>query len=355
MADFDQRDDLNRMNDMDEEIWDLLSLYLDGETTPSETQKVEALIASDARYAREFSLMQRGSQCLQAAPQFEPPTALRTAILAQTIYRPTFAMRVRDILRAMAPHRAVYGFVGAATFAAITFMAVRPAMQPLAVTSGSSVAVKPSTGDTTEKKVAFVPKQHSAKAEDMAFGEDVKADFVKLEFAILQNAKKKPVTQVSLRKAEVAIVTPQVKKEAPKRQEVKSGSTIQLALKFGTTPKVPSAHSRTSVFETPYTKKPMMDIENQRPSDSKPVEQVADARTSDPEANSTSAIGEAKITEKTPAPVVHVRYARVPTLPDFKSSREMRREENERNLGYSPAVLEGMKRQQPTIAFSTRF
>jgi hypothetical protein len=96
-------------------VWDLLSVYADGETTSDETAMVEAHIAVCADCTCDLAFMQSTTVTLNGIEEIEPPASLRSAILAATVDRPAFPERFREALRrALSPAPARYGAVAAA-------------------------------------------------------------------------------------------------------------------------------------------------------------------------------------------------------------------------------------------------
>lgn len=80
--------------DADDLMWELLSLYADGEASPEEAAQVEQMLRHDAEYARAYSFMRQTSSVVRAIVEVEPPAFLREAILAKTSHRLTFAQRL---------------------------------------------------------------------------------------------------------------------------------------------------------------------------------------------------------------------------------------------------------------------
>jgi hypothetical protein len=102
-----------------DEVWDLLSVYADGEATPDETAMVENHIAVCADCARDLKFMQSTAIVLQEAPEVEPPADLREAIFAATINRPTLQERfAAAVRRTLSPVSVRYGAVATAGAAA---------------------------------------------------------------------------------------------------------------------------------------------------------------------------------------------------------------------------------------------
>lgn len=102
-----------------EKVWDLLSLYADGEATPAEASIVEAHIAVCADCARDLQYMRETHEVLSEAPEVEPPVNLREAILAATVYRPSLPQRiVLGARKVLGPAPVRYGVLATAGAAA---------------------------------------------------------------------------------------------------------------------------------------------------------------------------------------------------------------------------------------------
>lgn len=131
----------------DERLWDLLSAYADGETTPEESALVEAHLRSDAAYARDFAFLQGASRHVMLMGEVEPPTALRDAIFAATIHKPTFARRLAaawgNFQTAINPRYAYPAGALAAGVCAAFLLWSRPAIAPNQSNSAPAVAATP--------------------------------------------------------------------------------------------------------------------------------------------------------------------------------------------------------------------
>ena len=79
----------------DEQLWDLLSLYVDGEADPTQAAIVERMLSSDPAYRRDFDFLMETSQTIQRVEEVEPPVSLRDAVYSRTTGRPTLAGRLR--------------------------------------------------------------------------------------------------------------------------------------------------------------------------------------------------------------------------------------------------------------------
>jgi len=137
-----------------DKVWDLLSVYADGEATPHEAAMVEGHVAVCPNCARDLKFMQGTHQVLQDVPEVEPPATLRTAILAATVYRPNFGQRlVTAVRKTLTPAPVRYGALAAAGAAA--------ALTALVLRNGENVPVAP---NATPPVVATAPTTPSVPA-----------------------------------------------------------------------------------------------------------------------------------------------------------------------------------------------
>jgi hypothetical protein len=106
----------------DEVIWDLLSVYADGEATPDEIAQVETLLHRQPSLSSELSFMRHTAEAARTIVEVEPPSHLRSAIFAATIQRPTLARRVSMAIErwqtAFAPRTTRFALAGGACMAA---------------------------------------------------------------------------------------------------------------------------------------------------------------------------------------------------------------------------------------------
>ncbi len=79
----------------DEQLWDLLSLYVDGEADPTQAAIVERMLSSDPAYRRDFDFMMETSQTMHMVDEVEPPVSLREAVYVRTTGRTTLVSRLR--------------------------------------------------------------------------------------------------------------------------------------------------------------------------------------------------------------------------------------------------------------------
>ncbi len=103
-----------------EAVWDLLSLYADGEATGDETAMVESHIAVCVGCSRDLQFMQSTQVSFSTLPAVAPPPTLRAAILAATVDRQRVQHPLSALIqRMLAPAPARYGFAIAAGVAGI--------------------------------------------------------------------------------------------------------------------------------------------------------------------------------------------------------------------------------------------
>lgn len=135
-----------RHNHSCEEIWDLLSVYADGEATPEESARVEHHITECQRCARDLAFLRETARALEETPEIAPPPGLRDAILAATIYRPSWPERVRAALGgALAPvrrHALALAGTAAAGFLCALLLFRSPSSPPAVWTGGLSPQTK---------------------------------------------------------------------------------------------------------------------------------------------------------------------------------------------------------------------
>lgn len=161
-------------DDGSDEMWDLLNLYADGEASPEEAVLVEALLKSDAEYARQFSFVKTTAAAVQTFSEIDPPSSLRSAILDATSRRQTIGTRFaafrEAILGSLAPRYAssLAGLAAAGLLAIAVFQhgghpesvarteAVK-APPRVAVSRPIRESVSPKGGGTTIAASAVVP------------------------------------------------------------------------------------------------------------------------------------------------------------------------------------------------------
>ncbi|MGI8924887.1 MAG: anti-sigma factor family protein [Fimbriimonadales bacterium] len=135
---------------LDEEMFEFVSAYVDGECTPKERRLVEAYLA-ESRAAREALASLRSQAALLASETPEPPAWLGEAILTKTVGRRRFAWQAAGALATC----------GAA--AALLFAVFNPTQLPSPKPDLPLVATNLDPGPTVE-----LPKLSSPAAAPLA-------------------------------------------------------------------------------------------------------------------------------------------------------------------------------------------
>ena len=82
-----------------DEFLDLMSLYLDGETSPKESELIEFLLKTDPAARKSYNTLSSVSQHIKSLPQLEPPATLRSSIQMATTRRLSFTDKVNRFSR----------------------------------------------------------------------------------------------------------------------------------------------------------------------------------------------------------------------------------------------------------------
>src|SRR5687767_6994724 len=134
-------------------LWPLLSAYADGETSESESARVEGHIAGCGRCSSALSLIQSTTVSLGATREVEPPAYLRGAILAATSLDASPA-RVKLARR---PMRLQWGF-GAAALAGV--------LAALVFHSNQTAVEGPVVNQSPARELAQIPRPAPAPHTD---------------------------------------------------------------------------------------------------------------------------------------------------------------------------------------------
>ncbi len=392
----------------DDAIWELLSLYMDGETNAAQTAQVEALLKTDAGCAEKLTFLRQTGDTVRAfmeTTEVEPPAFLRDAIFAATTQRPTLARRLValwETARAGAAFPAMrYALpAGAGLAAALALVALWPRLHaptlsaPVMARSNVqpdriAATVKPQAPSVARKtqsapQIAALPGLPSlwpsrSALEALAAPNKTEAASA---FAARSNAKRVPENLDAARdaKTELAAIT------TPRR----GTPTIRLSANTST----PRLHPRT---QTPapldsdearpdYVAQPMMDDKNQRPvrmalaSDSTSGANGgglggANFSASDSETAALTANGDKTLTTSlrnadnsnpigSTTSIKSARLARIRQLallqtPDshaMQTNADFRREQSAEALGYDRDVVQSIHRRQASVSlFGSRF
>jgi hypothetical protein len=127
-------------------VWDLLSLYADGEADTNERELVETHVACCETCALDLQFLRETATVLAKTPLVSPPPDLKQAILAATIYRPTWQERLRETLGgALSPAGLRFAGTAAAT-ALVGFVLFQALQQP----GPSPVSILPTPATTAQ-------------------------------------------------------------------------------------------------------------------------------------------------------------------------------------------------------------
>jgi anti-sigma factor RsiW len=91
----DKIDDVDRLDILLDERFELLSAYLDGEVTPSERQQVEGWLATDANFQQQYRNLQRIHQGFAAIPV--PSSTTSVDVLTDAVFAKLDRQRQRKL------------------------------------------------------------------------------------------------------------------------------------------------------------------------------------------------------------------------------------------------------------------
>jgi hypothetical protein len=123
-------------------MWDLLSLYADGEASADERILVEDHLRKCPACAKELETLRNTSLLFSSVPAVDPPAYLRQAILDATVNKPHWLTRFTPPLRFLiSPSPAIKMGLGsaAAIAAAWMFLMTRPSVSPAPGYASSAV------------------------------------------------------------------------------------------------------------------------------------------------------------------------------------------------------------------------
>lgn len=338
-------------------LWELLSVYADGEANPAEAAQVESLLRSDAAMKREFDFMRLASSFVAAEPERMPPSELRDRIFAATVARPTLRRRLTTVWTnfagSLTPRYALAGgLVGVALLTVALWphnhQAVINAPQvaktqvdakQLADATRPLTQVRPTIEPTITKTTQTTPTDALLKAAE-------------------KTSAKPTVTAPTAKKPqEIADVHP-LAKAAPtvihaKPVASKHPKTVKTPQK-----PAPVTPDDTVIAEVAYSPKPDMDRNNQRPAS---VVSVPDANSSAPDDQS----GETGA----PSKPVTIALANTPQRPQRyeghliappDNARQMtpsamRQQQHAHNAGYNELAISSIRQNQIRLGTELRF
>lgn len=355
----------------DERLWELLSAYVDGETTSAESAIVEAHLRSDAAYAQDFAFLKATARQVVQVGDVMPPVELRDAIFAATIHKPTLSRRLAQAMgqlqSAISPRYALpVGALAAGVLAAFMFMPKTADNRTTSVNADSQLAagvpeskVTPHTNNVIIPNIIkpIVPKAtqdtpQAAKNDSppmSAFPIQPEIGFEKMFSSV-------PVRE-------------NVKSDIAKKQSVPKIMTASVG-KTDKTPNVPPKLSpvvvkiktpmpKTSDMFNDFTPIPNMDRENQRTivRNDPPTESPSNEETTLNSADATSTENATpSANAESPTRTFRVRSTR--TLPDSRriaTSAQFRTEQSEFQQGISRSTMLAMQRDELSGSTVTRF
>lgn len=361
-AEFDSKNFIN-ISEEDERLWELLSAYVDGETTLAEAAIVEAHLRSDAAYAQDFAFMKATARQVVHVGDVMPPTELRSLIFAATIHKPTlirrFAQAMGQLQSAISPRHALpIGALAAGVLAAFVFVPRTADNRSESVsTEPSIVAVAPHTNKvvTPNMPKPTVPKGTQEKPKiakndnqpmlALPIPPDINFENLFIGTPVRENvktvvAKKSDVPKAALTLASSIKKTPSI---TPKLNS--AAVTIKTPM------------PKTSDMFDDFTPVPNMDRENQRAivrndPESLPNEDITP--NSADTTPTTNALPSANV--ESPTRTFRVRSTR--TLPDSRriaTAAQFRTEQSEFQQGISRSTMLAMQRDELSGSTVTRF
>ena len=335
----------------DDSLWELLSVYADGEATPAESAQIESLLRSDSALKREFDFMRLASSFVAAEAEIAPPAELRDRIFAATVARPTLRRRVKtawaNFTSSLTPRYAMAG--GLAGAALLTF-----ALWPH--TTNTNVNA-PQIAQVTQP----APKQIAADAPPVTQAqpaiESANPAAVKLALsnASLTTAKKtpaKPTVITSAVKKSIMTVAP---KTTPAVNHVKSAAPKHPATAPSPQPLAPVKPDTST--EVAYSPRPNMDRVNQRPAS---AVAAPDTNTQTDDQTAETALSPKPVTvaltDAAPKPQHWEGHLKMPTdnarqmTPSF-----MRQQRQAFNSGYNDQIIRSIRQNQIRIGTELRF
>ena len=138
----------------DEALWELFSVYADGEATPEEVAKIEAMLLSNPALSTELNFMQISGEGARNVVEIEPPLSLTESILAKTSHRKTFLQKAQSWLaaqnRVLAPGVYRYSFAAGVSLLLMTaWFASQRNVKPGILGKTANIAINHATEDST--------------------------------------------------------------------------------------------------------------------------------------------------------------------------------------------------------------
>lgn len=353
------------ISEEDEYLWELLSAYIDGETTPAESSIVEAHLRSDAAYAQDFAFLKAAARQVIQIGEVTPPTELRDAIFAATIYKPTlsrrFAQALGQLQSVISPRYALpMGTLAAGILAAFLFVP-------------KTADNRPSDTNTTPQTVVVAPKTEPVKT--LKAVEPILPKGTQAAPTIAKNNEQPKLalpTQPEINFAKMLIepaVRTEMKPVVAKKlvmQKFVSAQTSNSKKTLNNMPKLTPVGDKTEMPMTTeddmfseFSLKPNMDRENQRTiaQNDPPTEPLPNEDVTPNSADTTPAPNVVpSINAEAPTRTFRVRSTR--TLPDSRriaTAAQFRTEQSEFQQGISRNTMLAMQRDELSGSTVTRF
>jgi hypothetical protein len=346
----------------DEALWTLLSVYADGEATPEEAAKVEALLRSDPVAARELSFLQMSAETIQTLGEVEPPAFLQDSILAATTRRKSVAQRMlawaTDLTRSVTAVPSIrIAFAGSAVLAgllAVLFLTRQNGqLDPPGSSAGDTPVIARTTPPTKPNMSKLDPRIVEKNPTPKSRGNrlppnepDLNPDIHQSNPSSWHNAPKlavnpAPPTPGQNKKTNPSIVQSHNDTKLPVHNDSNRGSgnpTLNLASNDNAEPRHMYTGDSKTDSEGGLGPAVLISEEgNGMPKDPPPTPKVAEVGPN------------ADLPEK---PKVTYAALKIPVQPPLyvRANAEIRKEAEAQRGGYNAETLESIKRREVTVS-----
>jgi hypothetical protein len=365
----------------DEAIWDLLSVYADGEATPEEAARVEALQHRQPSITGELAFLRRTTDAVRTLAEVEPPYSLRTAIYAATTQRPTLARRIGNAWQRICPSFAAPSFRytlagGACAAAGLAALLLLPHGHPgnhSPVNPAVKTVVAFNNNSKSQSSVAPPVQREKPQTPTIRLAIPTKLPASR---SLVQNTLRHSVEHADNGHADEILLTTLGNMERQSARmalnSAKQAHTVNAkkglirpqlaALRDSNTQKIGKVDQNVADNQSSqFSPRPKMDQEYQRvtlamvsnkgsdDSLGANIDSSHDAPTPAPPV--VSAADNAGGVDNAPKHVIHVSLSQLP--PDarhYLTTADIKKELDARNLGFSRTTLEGIKRSEATVA-----
>jgi len=336
--------------DCNDEAWELLNIYADGEASPEQAAHVEDLLKSDALYARQLSFMRTASAAVQSFVEVDPPSSLRDAILASTSQRITWAANLvvlRDAIRTSLRPRFATSLAGLAAAGLLALVLVQ---------HGTN---RPNNMNNGNPVLHAAPSSSYAAAEVRDFTENVdpSLDLSSSAPSVISNVER---PHASNPRTQLAIARPHLDRNSPRpslinlsaaepeatvrRHEDGSGVAVAAAYR----PDMDAQFERNpGTVAQPSTQPVEIPGEDVRIADSDPMPAPASVRA-------VGSVDSVMMASNAPA-AKHIIVARLTALPpdpnQVLTRADMARNRAVLPSGYDRSALSSMESKAPSISF----